>query len=478
VVTEVGSEFALNTARQWLDTCTANHPTCSRQETPPLPTRVVDVGSGTPDDDDDVRLHISRPTERSEYVALSYCWGGPQPVLLTTKNMSEMARGIPFSHLPQTLQDAIKVTRRLGIRFLWLDALCIVQEGDNTDKVREVNAMGQVYKNAIVTIAAASARGVSEGFLHTRTPPQSYPLPFYCGGPDKMGTARLIFCSDNGHDNMSPLNTRGWTLQEGLLSRRMLTYGEREQVWRCQTDASKQFPGSTLTSYRDYAVLPREAFEVAQPFTPGAAHSLWETVVSAYKDRKLSFRGDRLAAVTGVINELKPLFEDECTFGTWHKSFVRQIAWIRTNVLGRGEEDEDILPCAPAWSWASRSFAVHFMGFQPVDENCWSVMPDNRLALNGLVRRGHDVPVRERGSWRFSWDMRSPELMEWQFVVEYGGKEVFYFLLGYEEGREYRKLSMVLVPAENGMYRRIGLVYNYLETTAFDSEEREPVVLG
>lgn len=335
-----------------------------------------------------------------------------------------------------------------------------------------------MYKNATITIAAASARGVSEGFLHTRAAPPSYPLPFYCG-PVKMGAVQVLSPGHTSHDNMKPLNTRGWTLQEGMLTRRMLVYGEKEQVWRCQTEACKQFPASPLSTFQDRAVLPPEAFDRVQALQPAAAHTLWGGIVIAYTSRKLSFREDRVSAVTGIIAELKPLFDDKCVFGIWRKSFLRQIAWARTSLLSGEKEDEDVLACAPAWSWASRSFAVHFMAFQPFDENCWKLRPDNSLVLTGLLRKGRDVPTTERFSWRFQWDIRSPELLEYQFVVEYSGNDVFYLLLGRESFREYRKFSMVLIPHERqGAYRRIGLVYNYLETTTFDYGEREDILLA
>jgi hypothetical protein len=74
-----------------------------------------------------------------------------------------------LEELAQTLRDAIDVTRKLGIRYLWVDALCIIQD-NVTDKSREIERMGKVYKNATVTIAAASASRVSEGFLYPETP--------------------------------------------------------------------------------------------------------------------------------------------------------------------------------------------------------------------------------------------------------------------------------------------------------------------
>ncbi|KAK5655562.1 hypothetical protein OQA88_5493 [Cercophora sp. LCS_1] len=240
-------------------------------------------------------------------------------------NIHQMVTGTALDPLPQTIKDAIKVTRRLGIRYLWIDALCIIQEGDETDKLREVGLMGQVYKNATITLAAASARGVSEGFLHARTAPSTIPAPFYSGA-DKVGTVQVMRTWDASYDCMKPLNARGRTLQEALLSRRMQIYGERGQVWRCQTDQPKRCPGSPLACFADHATLPPEVFDPTQVFNPETATSTWNILVSSYTRRVLSFREDRLAAITGIISELKPLFDDECIFGTRRKNFVRQIA--------------------------------------------------------------------------------------------------------------------------------------------------------
>jgi Heterokaryon incompatibility protein (HET) len=63
---------------------------------------------------------------------------------------------------PKTLSDAIKVCREIGMRYIWIDALCIVQD-DPKDKAREIGQMGRIYKDATLTIMAASAKTVHEG---------------------------------------------------------------------------------------------------------------------------------------------------------------------------------------------------------------------------------------------------------------------------------------------------------------------------
>lgn len=127
-----------------------------------MPTRVIAVG--TPGD---MYVHLEEPSagKTESYVALSYCWGGGQEEIMTTKaNRPEKLREIALGSLPQTIQDAITVTRELRYKYIWVDAICIVQD-DEEDCAREVSAMSLVYSGASLTISAAKANNSKQGFL-------------------------------------------------------------------------------------------------------------------------------------------------------------------------------------------------------------------------------------------------------------------------------------------------------------------------
>jgi len=121
-----------------------------------LPTRVPDISGPQP------RLHVSSKDEIGEYVALSYCWGGPQAVLTRIANIASNKQALPLDNFPPTLENAIQVTKRLGSSCLWIDALCIIQDSTE-DKAIEINKMGSIYRNATLTIFAANASSVNEG---------------------------------------------------------------------------------------------------------------------------------------------------------------------------------------------------------------------------------------------------------------------------------------------------------------------------
>jgi hypothetical protein len=144
----------------WIDDCNSTHGQCTDPH-PMLPKRVLDVGT---DAAKRLLLHIS-PGEVAPYIAFSHCWGpNGIPLKTTTSTIKDHQQGIDFQHLPKNFQDAVTVTRSIGIRYLWIDCLCIVQN-DNTDWEVESSKMSSIYRDAYLVIAATQATNSCEGFL-------------------------------------------------------------------------------------------------------------------------------------------------------------------------------------------------------------------------------------------------------------------------------------------------------------------------
>lgn len=133
----------------------------AKKEVPLLPLRLFDVGDQQRSNS--IRLRISRSDERGCYCALSYRWGSKVPLRTTMRTLESHKRSIKDRHLPQTFRDAMRVTRCLGLRYLWIDALCIVQD-DKNDWLRQAALMGSIYENCSATIAVHSAEDCAEGF--------------------------------------------------------------------------------------------------------------------------------------------------------------------------------------------------------------------------------------------------------------------------------------------------------------------------
>jgi hypothetical protein len=205
----------------WLRDCENGHTMCQKLSTK-MPGRLLEIA--THNSQRSLRLLDTRNLGSVPYVALSYCWGGEQSVTCTTGTLPQFLTDISVSCLPPTIQDAVTVCHKLSIRYLWVDSLCIIQN-DQHDKTTEIAKMPYIYGNASFTIGAASARTVEDGFLNQRSTglhSAAFTLPFRCLdntlGSVTIFTLRLT---------PQPLDERCWTLQERLLSKRVIEFGSR-----------------------------------------------------------------------------------------------------------------------------------------------------------------------------------------------------------------------------------------------------------
>jgi hypothetical protein len=209
---EAGGDLHLTLLREWLRDCDENHSdhgiTAVKENG--LPTRVLDVGNaGNPT----LRLYHPAENEKGRYIVLSHCWGKAQ-AFTTERTFATSCKAIKFDALPKSFQDAVTVSRTLGVRFLWIDSLCIIQDNDK-DKGKEIKQMEEIFASAYCTIAGTSAKDSHEGFLNPRPGTQFVRLV------DKH--ADTPFCvyvceiSQNFKDDVENglLNTRGWVYKSG-----------------------------------------------------------------------------------------------------------------------------------------------------------------------------------------------------------------------------------------------------------------------
>ena len=156
---ETLSEQNLELMSEWLRDCSTRHVGCSVREPDRLPTRVIDVGLSSPACPKPYLLCSDGLDGR--YAALSHCWGTPSasnPGFKTeAHNYERMRAGIAFESMPALFQDAIFTTWKLGIPYLWIDSVCIIQDSKE-DWEAESAKMGSVYRNAYVTIVASVRR--------------------------------------------------------------------------------------------------------------------------------------------------------------------------------------------------------------------------------------------------------------------------------------------------------------------------------
>lgn len=211
--------------KAWLKECLRNHVVCRKtisglrindEGSTPLPTRVLDLG--TPDSPC-LRIFASGGC-RASYVALSYCWGielEARPLKAMKSNLEALSGNIDATALPLTIRQAVDVTRSLGIRYLWVDSLCILQD-DEDDWRKESQKMGQIYQNATFTIAATAARHCNEGLFakHPFVTEDFVSIPFKSGNDSLQGLYISPLPSEwhlvdfDDEINRSRWSTRAW----------------------------------------------------------------------------------------------------------------------------------------------------------------------------------------------------------------------------------------------------------------------------
>jgi hypothetical protein len=245
--------FSLKLCKKWLSICRQGHRHCWPCPTDAprfLPRRLLDVGDSR---QQSIRLVRSKDIEESaeaSYVALSYCWGATNDAARTTiENLADRLEAIQFISLPRTIQDAITLTRGLNIRYLWVDALCIIQgdTGNNSDWRKELPNMGLIYDNSLLTIAASSASSSDAGFLD-RKDGACWPLHDICLYDDRLTKIAPNVIKLEGYipewynvNKACPLSKRGWVLQERMLASRTLSWTNDGIFWQCREGEASEY---------------------------------------------------------------------------------------------------------------------------------------------------------------------------------------------------------------------------------------------
>ncbi|KAF1984875.1 HET-domain-containing protein [Aulographum hederae CBS 113979] len=260
-----------------------------------MPSRLVDVGTNglSP------RIVETKSSPFTD-CALSYCWGGDQPYKLTKSNLSEHKLQVHIPPEAKTIHDALVTTWNLGLRYIWIDALCIIQD-DDADMERELARMPGIYKGAHVTVVAGSAQAYTEGFLERRTKEARFTyfhFPYRCTG----GELGSVYWGDDydPYDSYEPLHDRAWALQESTLSPRLLEFSRKCMSWSCfrllKTDGGRY--GHLRGGISDLRRTPWP------PKNMEIALKHWRDIVQHQTGRSLTAPHDKLAAIAGIAEGL------------------------------------------------------------------------------------------------------------------------------------------------------------------------------
>jgi len=335
-------------ARQWLSECPSLHGSvCEQPETSTqmlLPMRLIEVTSRQ-------LVQVDTPCR---YVILSYVWGGIK-VGTEWQYGSEGLEGsrgyftLPRT-LPATIEDAITVTKELGERYLWVDQLCILQD-DPADKHNVIASMDRIYADSILTIVAAAGCDANAGLPGIAGKSRSEPQA--CSISDGFVVSQKL----SGYSNIikeSVWQSRAWTYQESILSRRLLVFGHNQMFFKCKQTV--WFEDTVAEPTVDMAVAKRPAVKhqsrTLRPFSSLPAWYAYRRLLQEYSRRTLSYPADAISAASGLLNTLA----DELggyLCGLPVNEFHQALLWqyVRAPVERLPWSD-----CkAPSWTWAGWS---------------------------------------------------------------------------------------------------------------------------
>lgn len=309
------------------------------------------------------------------YMTLSHCWGeqdGPRPPKLTNANLDSMRNRIPIEALPRTFKDAIQVARSLGVSYLWIDSLCIIQDSME-DWRRESRLMDKVYRYSACHIMAEAARNCDGGLFFQRDPQR---LGIFTLDEKQTSSLshRSTVCVAQDYVNAksdkrkgSPLYSRGWVCQERWLAPRQISFHSNQVFWECtRLKACEAFP--SWEAIADLAGnLPTQC-RISQPWNNSMVHShnhtanrrdtlssSWRAMVESYTTCTLTEEQDKLIAIQGLANIYKSSRDDDYLAGLWRKQLPSGLMWTTRNGLQANGETtyRPKTYRAPTWSWAS-----------------------------------------------------------------------------------------------------------------------------
>ncbi|KAF5587294.1 hypothetical protein FPANT_6974 [Fusarium pseudoanthophilum] len=287
-----------------------------------------------------------------------------------------MKTGIALQELPAAYTDAVALTRELGVRYLWIDALCIIQDSE-ADWERECTRMADTYANAFLTIAASSSTSVTSHFLRPQLKPPPRAAQDMCAiysesmrserGPPILLKVRLMQATGahwkwrpshrtDQQPLVEPLTQRGWTLQEKVLSTRLLSISAMEMAWTCK-EAIFCECGSKLNHQREFGGTP-----LSQISRHSEAFNFWHKVIENYSKRNLTQAGDKLPAISAIAAIVQKKIGSDYVAGLWTDNIDLDLLWRRPSASRIQAANSSYI--APSFSWASITGEVDYLCFR------------------------------------------------------------------------------------------------------------------
>ncbi|KAL5325294.1 hypothetical protein ACEPPN_006419 [Leptodophora sp. 'Broadleaf-Isolate-01'] len=427
--------------QKWLNNCQHNHGRqCNGEVSSPVkvPMMFIDVI-------DECLVHADSSVK---YFALSYVWGQKVKMSETLQGnyQARLKKGglgsTVGTSLPRTIQDAISLVKSLDERYLWADALCIVQD-DSVNKQNELNKMDTIYSQAFATIVAVGGLDANSGIPgvrpDTRLPQDIQSITISNNSPnlEYIPTGQS---NEQIHVVSTPMSlslmletskweSRAWTFQERLLSKRCIYFSKDWAYFQCNKEISNEVdadesvqgpPSRTLENPLNDLKLLKNVKE--EQFFRGV-HSAYMKLVEKYSVRELSFHADVLNAFSGVFAVLGRHLQGNTLFGLPAAFIDLALLWTPSKKLKRredvikapgltGDPSQTVQSACPTWSWAGYIGPVEYHMFTG-DQT--SPLPTHMVECFQIYRRGWLYSAHSYGKETY-------QAVDSSSIIRYDGK--------------------------------------------------------
>lgn len=344
------------------------------------------------------------------YIALSYVWGGSE----TLRNMQRIRQSLEVEgalldrihQLPRTIKDAMSLIKKLGERYLWVDSLCIVQDDKNHKRI-QIAAMNKIYSSAALTIVVASGDNANSGLPGMSAGGRTFRQHF-----EQVQSVYLTNSTPSFERavNDSVWNSRAWTLQERIMSPRILFVAKDRCFFAC-----KHRQHVLIESITDDPENGLYNENVVNVFEDSSANMIpssqtvnivsYRRVVESYTSRHLTFESDILNAFRGIETLFRPLFRSDFVFGLPRSELDSQLLWQPAGPCTRRRDPVTGIPMFPSWSWAGWVGKITCNVEENLSRIEWVEGEDEERFSGKDFRypKGANKDVHKRLSYRLQW---------------------------------------------------------------------------
>ncbi|KAH7064365.1 heterokaryon incompatibility protein-domain-containing protein [Paraphoma chrysanthemicola] len=348
-------------------------------------------------------LSIDNVSTDARYCTLSYVWGDAQHFKLSKSNVQGFRKpgslNKVFHLFPKTIQDAITLTRQIGETYLWVDALCIIQD-DDVDKAVQIDSMGVIYRQSVLCIQALcgvdSTYGLPGVAPGTRAV-QQFATRLACSRGNLLLSNQLPTA-----DKDATWATRAWTLQEKILSQRMLLITDDSVTWWCwhtetlEDENCRHQLWPKGTAHTEMTFFTTEHDLVISKIPKGCNFDIYAFTIFDYTQRNVKFQEDAERACQGVLDVFSRSHRANCVFGLPDTAMDAALLWCPIGSAVR-RLDQYGRPLFPSWSW---------LGWKGAAAYPWLIEREFPMSTKGSPLLWEDASLQGEAKWFTSLELR------------------------------------------------------------------------